>query len=126
MVPRDLLFEVYRALFQRRATISYGELVAELPRRFGLSAQSPTLNAALGEVSGWCLKRGLPPLSALVVRADTLDPGDGYFEAAGHGKGMTLSAKKKTELWCEDLKRVMNTAFPRIEEEERQFRSSTA
>lgn len=71
-----------------RKTITYGEL-AEL---MGYGKQAGrTLAGALGLVSIYCLYNGLPPLSVIVVRKDTEEPG--WLDMIRNGK--TLQDEQK-------------------------------
>ena len=73
---------IYRLLLRqaRKAepSITYGALAA----RIEIHARSPKLHAALGEISQACRHEGLPCLPAIVWRADTRRPSDGYYKVA--------------------------------------------
>lgn len=71
-----------------RKSITYGEL-AEL---MGYGKQAGrTLAGALGLVSIYCLYNGLPPLSVIVVRKNTDEPG--WLDMIRHGR--TLQDEQK-------------------------------
>jgi hypothetical protein len=78
-------------LTKREPPITYGALAASLD----LHPRSPAFHAALGEVAHVCRHRGLPCLPALVWRADTRRPSDGYFAVAhprAHGDVARIAA----------------------------------
>ena len=64
--------------------ITYADLAHELRELNDafeyVTHRSRELYAALCEVGGICRRASLPPLPALVVRADTRRPGAAYFE----------------------------------------------
>lgn len=66
--------------------ISYDDLVHRLPAlgppNAGLQARDVRLDVALGELVTACRAKGLPAISAIVVRQDTQMPGEGYYGAA--------------------------------------------
>src|SRR5947209_6999642 len=78
---------VYHILRQRPGLadprVTYKELACQLrdagPAFEHLTHRSAELYAALWEVGDACRHLNLPPLPALVVRADTRRPGDAYF-----------------------------------------------
>jgi hypothetical protein len=88
--------------------ISYAELAAQLrdaSEEFEfISHRSRELYAALAEVGQACRLLELPPLPALVVRADTRRPGDAY--GGGPCTGERAAA------WREDLEAVKRASFP--------------
>ena len=88
--------------------ISYAELASQLreaSEEFELvSHRSRELYAALGEIGDLCRRLGLPPLPALVVRADTRRPGEAY--AGGPCTGERAAA------WREDLEAVKRATYP--------------
>jgi hypothetical protein len=93
--------------------ITYAEL-AELLREGceefeAVYARSRPLYAALGEVGAECRRLRLPPLPALVVRADTRRPGAAYF--AGRCTG-TVYHGEQVAAWRRDLEAVRQAAFP--------------
>jgi hypothetical protein len=69
--------------------------------------RSRELYAALWEVGNACRRLGLPPLPALVVRADSRRPGDAYYE------GMPpLRPDERIAAWQRDLDAVRRAAYP--------------
>src|SRR5215510_13400369 len=80
---------VYRILRTRLAEgdprITYAELARRLRDKNDafehITHRSQQLYAALCDVGSFCKQLRLPPLPALVVRADTRRPGDAYYEA---------------------------------------------
>jgi hypothetical protein len=73
--------------------------------------RSPQFFAALSEIGKTCRRLGLPPLPALVVRADTRRPGAAYFGgkyADPRIRGERLAA------WRRDLERVKKSRYPAL------------
>jgi len=69
--------------------------------------RSRELYAALDEIGRECAHRGLPPLPALVVRADTRRPGAAYFT----GKHAKLRCQgEQVAAWQRDLEAVRSAA----------------
>src|SRR5437763_722869 len=68
------------------------------------------LYAALGEVGQECRRRRLPPLPALVVRADTGRPGAAYF--AGKCSGVVYRGEQ-VSAWRRELEAVKQATYPR-------------
>ena len=88
---------------------------AELARRLRdlsdayehITHRSRQLYAALCEVGEVCKRLRLPPLPALVVRADTRRPGDAYYEGMPYPfRGERIAA------WQRDLEAVCGAVFP--------------
>lgn len=77
---------IYRVLRHRLATsstsITYGELAEAVTRTIPIHRRSSRLHAALGEVTLACRNAQLPALPAIVWRAGTKRPSDGYYEVA--------------------------------------------
>jgi hypothetical protein len=67
--------------------------------------------AALGEIGRECRRLGLPPLPALVVRADTGRPGAAYF---GGRRAGTRTRGERVAAWRRDLERVKRSQYPRL------------
>jgi hypothetical protein len=65
------------------------------------------LYAALGEIGRECRRLKLPPLPALVVRADTKRPGEAYY-SGGFYKGERIAA------WRKDLEAVRRASYPAL------------
>lgn len=87
-----LAHRIYKHLLARvrrnKASITYGELAAAL----GIPPRSRALFAALGEVSNACRHHQLPCLPAIVWRADSKRPSDGYYKVA-HPRAHSESAR---------------------------------
>ncbi len=91
--------------------ITYKELATQLrdaSEAFEhVTHRSRQLYAALWEVGDECRRLGLPCLPALVVRADTMRPGEAYFEGiASPFKGERVAA------WRRELEAVKQAAYP--------------
>jgi hypothetical protein len=71
--------------------------------------RSPEFFAALRDIGRECRRRGLPPLPALVVRADTRRPGEAYFTGKCTG-GRTRG--ERVAQWRRDLERVKRSSYP--------------
>jgi hypothetical protein len=95
--------------------ITYAEL-AEQVRDTGdefeyVHHRNRQLYTALAEVGAECRRRKLPPLPALVVRADTRRPGDAYYE----GKcGGTVYRGERIAAWRRDLEAVKAASYPEL------------
>jgi hypothetical protein len=74
-----------------------------------VSHRSHELYAALDELGRECRRLGLPPLPALVVRADTKRPGAAYY-AARSAKSVTRG--EAIEAWRNDLEAVKGAVYP--------------
>jgi hypothetical protein len=72
--------------------------------------RSRELYAALSEIGRECRRLKLPPLPALVVRADTRRPGAAYYEGKCSGRG--VPAGRQVAAWREDLEAVRRTTYP--------------
>jgi hypothetical protein len=106
---------IYRILRQRLGEadprITYKELACvlrEADTTFEhLTHRSQELYAALWEVGDACRALVLPPLPALVVRADTRRPGDTYFAGTAlNQRGERIAA------WQRDLDAVCQATYP--------------
>jgi hypothetical protein len=95
--------------------ITYAELAGQLRARSeefaDINHRSRPLYAALGEVGKECRRLRLPPLPALVVRADTRRPGAAYFE--GGCTGMVYRGDK-VAAWWRDVEAVKQAAYPPV------------
>jgi hypothetical protein len=108
---------IYEILRQRTARddprITYKELAEALrdsSEAFEYAHhRNPQLYAALGEIGRECRRVRLPPLPALVVRADTRRPGEAYY--AGKCARIVYKADKVTA-WRRDLEAVKQTTYP--------------
>jgi hypothetical protein len=93
--------------------ITYAELARQLRDRSDefehLTHRSRELYAALVEVGSECRRRKLPPLPALVVRADTRRPGEAYYGGKCSG---TIARGDKISAWRRDLEKVKATSYP--------------
>ena len=94
--------------------ITYAELAEQL-RDAGdefeyVHHRNRQLYAALTEVGAECRRLKLPPLPALVVRADSGRPGAAYYE----GKcGGTVYRGECIAAWRRDLEAVKTAKYPR-------------
>jgi hypothetical protein len=71
--------------------------------------RSRELYAALNEVGQECRRLGLPPLPALVVRADTGRPGEAYYQGACTG---IVYRGEQVAAWRDDLEAVKRATYP--------------
>src|SRR5438876_1007749 len=110
-----LAHAIYQSLRQRIGQadprITYKELACLLrdgsPAFEHLTHRSRELYTALWEVGDVCRHLALPPLPALVVRADTRRPGDAYFA------GSPLAHRgERTAAWLRDLDAVCRATYP--------------
>jgi hypothetical protein len=112
------LAEIIYDILRRRTSledprITYAEL-AEQIREAGeafeyVHHRNRQLYIALGEVGAECRRLRLPPLPALVVRADTRRPGEAYYE--GRCTGMVYRGERIAG-WRRDLEAVRGTTYP--------------
>jgi hypothetical protein len=97
--------------------ITYSELAARLRDESDdfetIYHRSPELYAALREVGRECRRLRLPPLPALVVRADSRRPGDAYY--AGKCTGYIARANQ-IAAWRRDLENVKRSTYPPLSE----------
>jgi hypothetical protein len=106
------VYEILRTrIGQTDPRITYAELARELreidPEFENVTHRSQELYTALWEVGGVCKRLKLPPLPALVVRADTRRPGDAYFEGIKESRrGERIAA------WQRDFDAVRQTDYP--------------
>jgi hypothetical protein len=95
--------------------LTYAELARQLrdtSEAFeSMTHRSRELYAALVEVGQACRRLGLPPLPALVVRADTRRPGAAYYEARSPG---VASKGERVAAWRADLEAVKRAAYPAV------------
>ncbi len=111
------LAEVIYDILRRRTSlddprITYAEL-AEQVRDAGdefeyVHHRNRQLYVALTEVGAECRRLKLPPLPALVVRADTRRPGEAYYE----GKCGGVYRGERIAGWRRDLEAVKGTMYP--------------
>lgn len=83
-IYKHLLTQVRR----RSTSITYGELATAVD----VHPRSPALHQALGELTNACRHAKLPALPAIVCRADSRRPSDGYYKAA-HPRAHTDEAR---------------------------------
>ena len=102
-----LAHAIYKQLLRRarspEPSITYAELAGGLGAR-SLHPRSPRLHRALGELANACRHRSLPCLPALVWRADTRRPSDGYYKVA-HPRAHTGAAR--VAAWEREHARVL-------------------
>jgi hypothetical protein len=110
----EVIYDILRCrTSQEDPRITYAEL-AEQIRDAGdefeyVHHRNRQLYVALEEVGAECRRRKLPPLPALVVRADTGRPGDAYYE----GKcGGTVYRDQQIAGWRRDLEAVKAVSYP--------------
>jgi hypothetical protein len=104
------VYEILRLRVGRpEPRITYAELASQLRDASDefehIFPRSRELYAALAEVGRECRRLGLPPLPALVVRADTKRPGAAYY-AGARTRGEAVAA------WRRDLERVKGSTYP--------------
>jgi hypothetical protein len=112
----SLAAAIYKILRQRRSLadprITYAHLAEQLrdmSEEFeSIYHRSRELYAALSEVGEKCRRLGLPPLPALVVRADSRRPGAAYY--AGRPE---IYKDDQVAAWHADLEAVRRTKYPR-------------
>jgi hypothetical protein len=108
---------VYEILRRRTSLeeprITYAQLAAGLRKKSkafaAVNHRSRAMYAALTEVGNECRRLGLPPLPALVVRADTRRPGSAYFEGKCTG---VVQARNRLAAWWADLEAVRGMDYP--------------
>lgn len=93
--------------------ITYAELAEQL-RDCGedfehIHHRNRELYAALTEVGQECRRRRLPPLPALVVRADTGRPGAAYYASK---RSRLLYHGERVAAWRRDLEAVKRARYP--------------
>jgi hypothetical protein len=108
---------IYDILRQRTALadprITYAELAAQV-RDAGdefeyVHHRNRQLYLALAEVGAECRRLELPPLPALVVRADTRRPGEAYYEGTCTG---IVYRGERVAAWRRDLEDVKGATYP--------------
>jgi hypothetical protein len=92
---------------RNKPSITYGELATAID----VHPRSARLHAALGEVTNACRHAALPALPAIVWRADSKRPSDGYYKVA-HPRAHTDEAR--VAAWEREHDRVLRGAalFP--------------
>ena len=105
---------IYKQLLRRarsnEPSITYAELARGLGAR-SVHPRSPAFHTALGELANACRHHQLPCLPAIVWRADTRRPSDGYYKVA-HPRAHTDAAR--ISAWEREHARVLAelTVFP--------------
>ena len=108
---------IYEVLRQRTAMpdprITYAELAEQLRDASGefeyVHHRSQELYAALADVGKECRRLRLPPLPALVVRADTGRPGAAYYKGKCSG---AVPPGDPAAGWRQDLEAVRRATYP--------------
>jgi hypothetical protein len=112
------LAEAIYEILRRRASLpesrlSYAKLAEKLRDASAefedIHHRHRKLYLALSEVGAECRRLGLPPLPALVVRADTGRPGRAYH--TGRCSGMIYQGEK-VAAWRRDLEAVKSASYP--------------
>lgn len=110
-----LATEIYkhlvRCLRAQQLSITYQDLAAEVSKKIPTHQRSPAFHAALNEVTTACRDAQLPLLPAIVWRAGSKRPSDGYFKVA-HPRARTDAARLGA--WEREHERVVAAAaqFP--------------
>jgi hypothetical protein len=78
------------------AQVFYMPLALHFRPQRRLSWRGGPMHETLGELVAWCQSRGLGLLPAIVVRADSGIPGDGFFEVAFPG---VTDRHERRRLW---------------------------
>jgi hypothetical protein len=110
----DIIYDILRLRTSLEdPRITYAELaeqVREADEEFEyVHHRNRQLYVALSEVGAECRRRKLPPLPALVVRADTRRPGDAYYEGKCGGMGYR---GERIAAWRQDLEAVKAASYP--------------
>jgi hypothetical protein len=112
----DAVYEILRRqvpLLEPR--ITYAELAARLRASSDdfdrVTHRSQELYVALADVGRECRRLDLPPLPALVVRADTRRPGSAYYTGRCSG---TAPPANPVAAWYRDLEMVKASTYPRL------------
>jgi hypothetical protein len=95
--------------FDPDARVSYKPLALHFRPQRRLSWRGGPMHQALGELVIWCRAQGLGLLPAIVVRADSGIPGDGFFEVAFPG---LTDRRERCRLWRAEVERVRQTVYP--------------
>jgi hypothetical protein len=105
-----LAHKIYRHLRTRviahTPSITYRELAAAISE---MHPRDPRFHAALGEVANACRHSQLPCLPAIVWRADTRRPSNGYYKVA-HPRAQTDAARRAA--WEREHAKVVAATFP--------------
>ena len=111
LLAKDIYKHLLKHVRRNQPSITYAELAKSLPAKHAAHPRSPTLHAALGEVTQACRHNDLPALPAIVWRASPRRPGDGYYKSA-HPRAHTEAARLAA--WEREHARVLSFAetFP--------------
>jgi hypothetical protein len=103
--------QIYKHLLSNVRKNNDSITYAELAKAVDVHPRSPKLHAALGEVTNACRHAHLPVLPAIVCRADSKRPSDGYYKVA-HPRAHTDEAR--ISAWQREHAKVMGAAgeFP--------------
>ena len=106
-IANQIYKHLLSAVRKNKNSITY----AELAKAVDVHPRSPQLHAALGEVTNACRHSQLPVLPAIVCRADSKRPSDGYYKVA-HPRAHTDEAR--VSAWERERAKVMSAAgdFP--------------
>ena len=109
---------IYAILVQRVGLefplITYQDLVKQLPSLSppydNIARNDERLYKALTEVGASCQERGLPALTALVIRSQERSPGAGYFHLTHPEAGD--DPERRTAAWQAELAKVKEANYP--------------
>jgi hypothetical protein len=106
-----LATHVYKVLVHNLRRNVHSVTYGDLAERVDVHKRSPALHAALGELTNACRHAELPCLPAMVWRADSRRPSDGYYKVA-HPRAHTDEAR--VAAWEREHARVIASAaqFP--------------
>ena len=115
MILSPLAASIYQVLRNRvpsvKPELAYTELVESLPNPFNtVGPDSEMLAAALGELVTRCRAKGLPAISAMVVRYRERVPGPGYYKMAH--PDVAHDPAKAAIAWGHELEKVRVTSYP--------------
>jgi Arc/MetJ-type ribon-helix-helix transcriptional regulator len=99
--------EVMREVAQARSLITYTELSDRIE---AYNARSPGLHTLITEIAREEFRAGRGMLSAVVVKADTREPGEGFYLFAEAELGTALA--DRPVFWREELHRVYDVNQP--------------
>ncbi len=103
-LARQIYRHLVRTIRRGTASLTYRELATALSEKTPTHPRSSKLHAALTEVTHACRKRDLPAVTAIVWKAGTKRPSDGYYPIA-HPR--VRSFKAQVEAWKEEYARVL-------------------
>jgi hypothetical protein len=110
------IYDILRAMVpDPGAEITYEDLVTQLgpmpPPNQDLHYKDFRLDAALGELVTACRRRGLPAISALVIRKHERNPGDGYYPLA-HPAEWAQDRMLAEVAWARERDQASQTTYP--------------